>query len=312
LAFYLALRLGLFLAHLVPARVFIGATAQLFRAGARLSPAYSRVARNLAAMRGVLPAGVPAARTRPDDVFESYGRYWGELLAQAARPERDIMTPLRIEGRERLDEARARGSVCFLTGHLGNWDLLARWTSAQVGGLTVLAETLRPPGLPGLFVRLREAAGCRVLPAESSGLKLYRHWRRGGHCGLVADRVFGAGQAAGGSREVDFLGGRRRFPSSGMDLARRAGASLVPIFLLREKGGYAIKVHPPLPEGEDPVAAFAKALAREIQARPEQWCVLYPLHDAGDGARDAGEAPGGAARAAAIPSGIGAKGRQAP
>jgi KDO2-lipid IV(A) lauroyltransferase len=104
---------------------------------------------------------------------------------------------------------------------------------------------------------------------------LYKLWMRGGHAGLVADRVFGTGERPG-----PFLAGMRRFPSAGMDLARRAGAALVPVFLLREGDGYVLRVHPPLPAEEDPVPAFARALEVEVCRHPQQWCLLYPACDA--------------------------------
>jgi hypothetical protein len=45
-------------------------------------------------------------------------------------------------------------------------------------------------------------------------------------------------------------------------------------------------VHPPLPAGGDDAGAFAAALAEELRAHPEQWCVLYPVHEAGREAHD--------------------------
>ncbi len=78
----------------------------------------------------------------------------------------------------------------------------------------------------------------------------------------------------------DGFRGWRTFPSAGMDLARRAGATLLPVFLLRRASGYGIKIYPPLPTEGDPVTAFARVLEQEVSAHPDQWCVLYPVHDA--------------------------------
>jgi KDO2-lipid IV(A) lauroyltransferase len=268
--------LGLLLGRLLPARVLIGAGAGLGRLAARISPARRIVAANLSAMAAI--GGNSAVRV--SDVFAAYGRYWGELLALAARPRRTPPWTIAVEGQAHLEAAGQSRPVCLLSAHLGNWDLAALWLGQRLPGFSVVVEELRPAALFRLFSRVRESLGVTVLAADGSGRRIYRRLCRGCPVGLATDRVFGAGAASGrGRRSAPFLGGRRWFPSAGMDLARRAGAALLPVFMLRRSGGYVIKIYPPLPESGDPVAAFARVLEQEILRQPDQWCVLYPLHD---------------------------------
>jgi len=279
--FLVAVRIGFLLAKLLPAGFFIKGAALCGRLAGRISPARSAVAGNLrliaSAARRPGPRGAVKAtqkRFEPADVFASYGRYWGELLAVAAHPELCSRLDIRVEGEECLRTSVAQGSVCLLTGHLGNWDLAAWWAATRLPGLAVVAEPLEPPALFRFFSRLRERWGCRVLSAEGMGLRLFRHLRGGGHVAMVVDRPFGSG-----CRQAPFLGRPRQFPSAGMDLARRAGARLVPGFLVREGAGYIIRIYPPLCGNDDPASAFARVLEREIQQQPEQWCVLSPIHE---------------------------------
>ena len=276
-AFCFILRAGLFLARVLPVRWCLAAGAGLGRLAGRLSPRRDVVARNLAAIAAAGGRG----GARPGDVFAAYGRYWAEFLVLAARPDQLERWPLRVEGREHLERATCRGPICVLSAHLGNWDLLSAWLARCLPGFTVTAERLEPPRLFALCRWMRERGGTRVLPAEGPGLTLFRRLRAGAAIGLMADRPFGHGVAGGrGQRPVEMLGGRRWLPSAGLDLARRAGASLLPVFLVREAGGYAVKVRPPLPADADPVSAFAAVLEEELREHPEQWVVLYPLHDA--------------------------------
>ena len=250
-----------------------------------VSPRRAIVQWNLDAIRD--RSGFRAARSRseasptarPAGVFASYGRYWGEFLVLSARPEWFDRRLRRIEGEEILQEAARRGPVCALTGHLGNWDLCARFTRRLLPRMAVVAERLEPPSLYRLFGETRERDGGRVIPADRAGRRLFRLWGEGGHAGLVADRVFGSGR-----RTVPFLGGRRELPSSGVDLALRAGATMVPVFLVREGGGYVLRVHPPLAIDEDPLRGFGRSLEQEIARHPEQWCLLSPACDDGVGA----------------------------
>jgi len=270
LGLYLFLRLGLLMARALPSKRIADLCARLGGVVGRISPSRRMVAENL---RAIEAAGGRHAEV--GQVFESYGRYWGELLALAARPERADDLRLEVRGLDHLAAARERGAICALGAHMGNWDLLAHWSSREISGMSFLVERLRPPRLRELFSDIRRALGCRSMSAQGGGREMFRHLAAGGSIGMLADRVIGAGW-----REVMILGGRRRLPSAGMDLARRAGATLLPIFIRRLDAGFAIRIHPPLDDSEDPVLAYARVLEAELLAAPEQWCVLYPLHDA--------------------------------
>lgn len=280
------------LARFLPPRVILGCAEACGRLSAHVSPARRVVARNLQWIEsaresarpmprpedrpsGRPPQGAPdsSARVTPSDVFGAYGRYWGEFVILAARPSRIKQLRIRLEGEANLLEAARRGPVVILTGHLGNWDLGAQVMASRLGNLAVVAEQLRPAALFRYFARIRSRWGLSTLPAEGSGVRLYRHLCRGGHLAMVADRSFGPDACP-----VQFLGASRELPAAGMELARRAGAALLPSFLFREDGGYVIRFHPSVSDEEDPVQAFARALEKEIVAHPGQWCVLYPLH----------------------------------
>lgn len=290
-------RIGLGLARWLPFRVCVACGAAGGWLAGWFVPHRRLVAANLRVIAAAMDGGAPprspeepperaGARgtshrdrtSRASSVFAAYGRYWGEFLALAARPARFGRLALDVQGEEHLLAAAAGGPVCAVTGHLGNWDLAARFVASRLPRFAVVAEELEPPALFRLFVRARERAGCLVIPAQHGGVRLYRHVRGGGHTGMVADRVFGAG-----SRTAPFLGGSREFPAAGMDLARRAGASIVPVFLLRQRGGYQVRIHPPLPLGEDPVVAFARVLEGEARLFAAQYCLLYPLHSSAPG-----------------------------
>ncbi len=268
--YLLAVRTGLVAARVLPPGAMVRAAASVGRLAGLLSPARATVEANLrTAGRSHATAG---------DLFANYGRTWGEFLALAADPPLRRRWSVRCEGLDDLREASRRSAVCLLSGHCGNWDLGAAIAAEFLPNLAVVAERLDPPALFSWFVRQRARQGVRVIPADRGGARLYRHLRRGDHVAMLVDRVFGAA-----SRPAPFLGGTRRFPSAGIDLARRAGAALVPAFVWRESGAFVFRVHPPLPEVGDPVPAFARILEQEVTARPEQWCVLAPARDAVEG-----------------------------
>ncbi len=281
MVWYLTLKFGLLLARVMPRRACIFLWGNAFSAGRLFSPGRASVAANL---QTVAAAGGPSRR--PSEVYTHYGRYWGEWLAALSAPRGRKRPKIRVEGGRHLELAAIRGPVCVLTAHLGAFDLLGHWLSRHLPEFTAVVEEVKPRYMFNLFQKMRHQGGSKTLVAEGQGRRLFRVLREGGSICLLSDRVFGAGSGNGkGRRAAPFVGGYRYFPSAGMDLARRAGASLVPIFMLREndshgEDAYVIKIYPPLAVEGDPVSAYARCLEREILARPEQWSVLYPLHDA--------------------------------
>ena len=69
--------------------------------------------------------------------------------------------------------AQDTGCVIAVT-HSGNWDLAGRGVAHRFGSLITVAEVVKPPALFHYFVRLREALGMQILPAQRG---IYRDLR---------------------------------------------------------------------------------------------------------------------------------------
>lgn len=279
MAIVLALRIAGRLAGWLPRRWVTEVAGAIGRLAGYLATTRSLAQRNLSAI--VAAGGSP--KVTVGDLFAAYGRYWGEFFSLASRSEEGLARwPLTVRGAEHLERAREQGPVCLLSAHYGNWDLALAWLGPQLSGLTVVTEALQPPALFDFFARARRRWAGEVLAADGSGLRLWRRLRAGGHLALIVDRVIAAadGEETSGARSLPFLGGWRRFPSAGVELARRAGATLLPVFLTRQGAHYELQIHPPLAPGGDPLRDFARLLERTVRRDPSQWCLLYPLYDA--------------------------------
>ncbi|WP_422335073.1 phosphatidylinositol mannoside acyltransferase, partial [Rhodococcus sp. (in: high G+C Gram-positive bacteria)] len=121
--------------------------------------------RNLARVLGVPPAEVPDSLMRAS--VRSYARYWREAFRLPSMDLVQVGADLDslIEGQEHLDAAMVagRGAVVALP-HAGNWDMAGVWCAQHWGGLSTVAERLKPESLYRRFVDYRESLGFEIFP----------------------------------------------------------------------------------------------------------------------------------------------------
>src|SRR5437762_11642966 len=103
--------------------------------------------------------------TRRRLVRETF-RHAGQAFAELSLFEKILRRPdyIRLEGVEALDAALARGrGAIAVTGHVGNWELLAAWAAAIGYPITVVVRRVNDLRFHSLIVRFRAAAGVEVL-----------------------------------------------------------------------------------------------------------------------------------------------------
>src|SRR5439155_1651308 len=145
--------------------------------------------------------------TRRRLVRETF-RHAGQAFAELSLFEKILRRPdyIRLEGVEALDAALARGrGAIAVTGHVGNWELLAAWAAAIGYPITVVVRRVNDLRFHSLIVRFR--AGARAC-ASSRGASPRRSRRRS----AAAPPSGSGGTSAGASSRP-----RRR-----RDLPRRA------------------------------------------------------------------------------------------
>ena len=221
------------------------------------------------------------AREAASRAFRNAARYHVDLATLAYRDhavyEREH---LEIVGEEHVPALFEPGPVLIASAHTGNPEL-ALVAVAQRGRRWVeLVEALQPPALGREMARLREIAGGRVVEVDMAGTReALRELRAGGMVALLADR-----DLAGGGVCTTLLGRRVRLPRGPWELARRSGATVVPLFLSR-RGAHdqTVWIEEPFtvpPEGdrEEAITAAAQRWAdlfgAHLRRDPGQWTVL--------------------------------------
>jgi phosphatidylinositol dimannoside acyltransferase len=214
-----------------------------------------------------------------------YLRYWQEAFRLPAWSDARVSQTFQlVEGLELLDEAMAtgRGAVMAMP-HMGNWDHAAAWATLRYGGLTTVAERLKPEGLYDRFVAYRESLGMEVLPLGGTDVvrTLSQRLRSGGLVALLADRDI---------REtgvpVQFFGEEATMPSGPAVLALLAGSPLHPVTCWHTDAGTQAIVHPRIevPDGgtrSERAAIMTQGLAnafeKSIRQHPADWHMMQSL-----------------------------------
>ncbi|MDI9897274.1 phosphatidylinositol mannoside acyltransferase [Rhodococcus sp. IEGM 1381] len=261
-----------------------GVARSLFDRGADIASTRNggpdQLRRNLARVLGTTPGEVPDELIR--DSVRSYARYWREafrlpsmdLAAQAAVIDRCV------NGQEHLEAALAAGKGAVLAlPHSGNWDMAGMWLVRKHGGLSTVAERLKPESLYQRFVAYRESLGFEIFPlsgGEQPPLQaLSERLRENKVVCLLGER-----DLAKHGVPVTFFGEPTRMPAGAAKLAIDTGATLLPVHGYFDGDGWGFDIFPAVDvaHGIDVATqALADHFAAGIRAHPADWHMLQPL-----------------------------------
>jgi KDO2-lipid IV(A) lauroyltransferase len=189
---------------------------------------------------------------------------------------------LPAEERSRFEAALALGKgLVFVSGHIGNWELLARRFSRAGYSCATIAKESNDPKLTGLIERVRARGKLRTIwrGAPGAAKDMLRQLKSGGVLGLLIDQDT---QVQGVF--VDFFGRKAFTPRAAADLALRSGAAPVVGFIHRKpEGGHRIEVKQiERPEGLEGDAAvieltqrYTAAIEDVIRRHPDEWVWMH-------------------------------------
>ena len=214
--------------------------------------------------------------------FENLGKNAVELV-NFPRLRNELDRRITLQGREYLDETLAKGrGVIWITGHLGNWELMACYMATLGYPFRVVARKLYDERLNRLLLGFREEADVRVILRDSpdAARQMLMALRNGEVIGMLIDqdtRVKGV--------MADFFGRKANTPAGAAILARRRSVPVLAGFIHRVSDrSHRIVIHPPIEisETEDVegdivtnTERFNRVLEREIREDPEGWVWMH-------------------------------------
>lgn len=202
---------------------------------------------------------------------------WRRLLRA-----REGLSWYRVEGQANLDGAFALGrGVLLLTGHLGNFDLVACCEARRGLPVHILSKRLKSRGTDAWWMATRGRLGVRILPDDAPLTPALDALRRNEAVALVLDQHSREERAV----EGPFLGIQARTSSALATLAVRTGAPIIPCFIHREADGSHLTEYLPPVEASREGSARARieattrlcldVLERQIRKHPGQWLWMH-------------------------------------
>ncbi len=220
----------------------------------------------------------PAARRKlARDCFRHQGTSLAECLHLLSRDGAEVTSHVDVLGWEEVQAARAGGRpILILTGHCGNWELLAALINCRGLGMAVVARPLEDPPLQALLSGLRARFGTTTIERGNEGAAraILARLRRGGALGMLIDqdtKVDGVW--------VPFFGRPAFTPVGPAKIALRQHAAVVPAFIERQDDGrHLARFLPAMDLPGDPreaTAAMTRAVEDQVRHRPEQWVWMH-------------------------------------
>lgn len=225
--------------HALPMRLATDVACWAGRAVCRITGTHRRRAEDN--LRHAFPGATEAWRRRvAQESFEHLARVAVETLKfpRAISPERfrdycDVPDEARA-----LDLLKAGRGAIFCGGHLGNWELAARWAAVRGLRLTSVAHELENRLVSRLMNRERAARGNTAVPLDGALRNMTRALRRGDPVALLMDR-----NPRDNGILVPFFGRPALTLTAPALLASLTGAPIIPFGCVRDPHGSRYTLH---------------------------------------------------------------------
>ncbi len=211
------------------------------------------------------------------EVFRAIGRSLVETCRLYHGRGDALIDRIEVRGREHYEAARAKGKgLVFLTGHCGNWELVAlAYARLFKSSTAVVARRQNNPYLNRIVERMRMHYDNRVIYKDNALKNMISVIRQDGTVGLLVDQAVLPEEGC----LIRFMGRPAWASKAPVLLARKTGVPIVPAFIHYEGDHHVIDFFPAVEFSgatsdrglADDVQRYSQAIERFIVAHPTDW-----------------------------------------
>jgi Kdo2-lipid IVA lauroyltransferase/acyltransferase len=213
------------------------------------------------------------------ETFENLGRSAVEVCKLYHNTADALIASVEYRGLEHFHKAKEKGrGVALLTGHCGNWELIALSFASRVHPMSVVAKRQDNQYLNRVLEKIRRRHGNSLIYADGALRNMLSQFRKNGVVGLLVDQATWTRNGV----LVDFLGRPAWTTNMLALLARRNQVPILPAFVHREGERQVVEIHPELDLGEaqadsevQDTVRVTRCLEDYVVKHPTEW---YWIH----------------------------------
>ncbi len=215
------------------------------------------------------------------DNFKNLGKSFTEVIKVYYGFSKKIIDSVDIEGIENFNQAKSKGKgILSLTGHCGNWELMAIATSVKLGDAAIVARPINNPYINKFIENVRQKYGNRVIYKQKALKPIIQALKNNDAVGILMDQAVIADEG----HVIDFLGRGAWTTKMPALLARKTGAAVLPAFIHRTDGRHKIKIYPQVELSGDndkenaikeDTKKFSRYIEEYIKEHPAEWLWIH-------------------------------------
>jgi Kdo2-lipid IVA lauroyltransferase/acyltransferase len=246
--------------------------------GSRRRIAIENLTKTVEAHALTIPAPVEATIRNN---FKNLGKSFAEVIKIYYGFGRKIIDSVQVDGIEHLHTAQAKGKgTLLITGHCGDWELLAIAASTKVAPISIVVRPVNNPYINSLIERIRKKYGNRVIDKKGALKPIMQGLKKNDCIGILMDQAVIPEEGY----VIDFLGRGAWTTKMPALIARKTGAAVIPAFIHRENYGHRIRVYPEVELSGDAdkenalktdTEKFSGFIEEYIREHPSEWLWIH-------------------------------------
>ena len=206
--------------------------------------------------------------------FKNLGKSFVEVIKIYYGLGRKIINSVEIEGVENFHEAKSKGKgILFLTGHCGNWELMAIATSVKLADSAIVARPIDNPYINSFIEYMRKSYGNSIIYKQGALKPILKAIKDNGCVGILIDQAVIPDEGY----VIDFLGRGAWTTKMPALIARKTGAAVLPVFINRTHEGHRMKIYREIElSNSDDRESAVKEDTKKFSGFIEKYIIAYP------------------------------------